>query len=171
MMERFFENLQVPVNPDYDFESDPEGQADYANPVMLSNKLVMYANAMLQITKGVVFLARKRERLRLERKELERALTALRRAVLSKHPAQGSAAKNLQLTDAHVFSALVVEGQDAIWTETERKIARLDDEIDGLKEEEENLKYTAHTIKLASENITNRLSYTKHEAQMARFGT
>lgn len=166
----FFEQLEVPVNPAYDFEGEPADQPDYANPVVLSNKLVLYANATLQVTKSIVALARKRERLRLERRELERALVDLRRAVLNKYPATTAAAKNLTLTDAHVFQALEREGQVAIWKSTEEKMAKLEDQIESLKQEEENEKYTVHTIRLASENVVAKLSFTKHEAQMTRHG-
>lgn len=163
---QFFEGLQVPVNPNYDFEKDPSLQTDYANPVMLSNKLVLYANALLQITKGVMGLARRREGLRLERRTSELKLNAMRREVLAQNPAPPAASKNLALTEAYVFRCLESNGVIDLWKALEATVNRLEDEIEGLKQEEDNLKYSVHTIKLASENITNKLSYVKAEAKM-----
>lgn len=165
----YFDGLQIPTNPQYDFESREE-QPDYVNPVMLSNKLVQFANAVLDATKHVVILGRRRERLRLERKDFERSLVEMRRQVLSRHPAPPSAAKNLQLTDAYVIRCLESEGTIQTWKDIEAKIAKLEDEMEGLEKEEENLKYAQHTIRIASENITNKLAYVKAEAKFGVLG-
>lgn len=167
---KFFDGLQVPINPNYDFEGDPSEQPDYANPVVLANKLVQYANGVLEAGKHVVILARKRERVRLDLKTAERELVAMRRDTLSRNPAPPSAAKNLALTDAYVYKCIEADGNADKWKALEAKIAKLQDEMEGLEKEEENLKYMQHTIRIASENITNKLSFTKHEAKM-HFGT
>jgi hypothetical protein len=163
----YYDNLQVPVNPNYDFEADPgDQQFEYANPVHLSNKLVLYTNAAILLARNIVSLARKRERLRLEKKEVDRKLRDLRRDVLVKNPAPPSAAKNLLLTDAFMARALESEGLLTGYQEFERRSAELEDQVEALKDEGENLRFTMQTIQLAASNVTNALSWTKAEARM-----
>lgn len=168
-MSDFFERLIVPTNPDYDFEGDPHQQPDFANPVVLSNKLVLYANATIELTKSIVAVSKRRERRRLELRDEERKLQDLKRGALSRNPITPTAAKNLQLTDAHIYRALEAEALLAGYKIIEDKIAKLEDEIEGLKAQEEDFKYSVHTIKLASENIVAKLSFVKAEAKM-QFG-
>lgn len=170
-MSDFFDKLMVPVNPDYDFEADPSQQADYANPVVLSNKLVLHANAVLELTRYVTSLGKQRERLRLEMRDYERQLQDMRRGVLSRNPVTPTASKNLQLTDAHIWRCVETEAIVVEWKRIENAIAEREDKIEGFKAKEEDYKYTIHTIKLASENITNKLSYVKAEAKFAGMGT
>lgn len=163
----YYENLLIPVNPDYDFDAPAtDVQFEYSNPATLSNKLVLYTNAAILLTKNVVSLARKRERLRLEKKEIDRQVRDLRREVLSKNPAPPSAAKNLQLTDAYMIRALEAEGLLIGYKKLETKSADLEDEVETIKEELENLRFTMETLKLAAQNITSSLSWTKAEASM-----
>jgi hypothetical protein len=170
-MSDFFKKLMVPTNPEYDFEGDPGQQPDYANPVVLSNKLVMYANATLELTESIVSVSKQRERKRLELRDEERKLQDLKRGVLARTPITSTASKNLQLTDAHIYKALETEKLLDGYKAIEARVAKLEDEIDGLKAKEEDFKYSIHTIKLASDNITNKLSYVKAEAKFAGLGT
>jgi hypothetical protein len=162
----YFDNLLAPVNPSYDFDADPADQFEYANPVTLNNKLVLFTNAMIELNKRAVSLARRRERKRLEKKDLDRQLKSLRNAVLSLHPIPPSSAKNLPLTEAYIVRCLEAEGLLDQYKQLELTAGRLDDEIDFLKEEGENLRFTFQTIQLASNNITMHLSYVKQEARM-----
>lgn len=166
----FFENLLVPVNPEYDFDADPTGQFDYANPVTLNNQLVLYTNAGIELTKKVVVLNRRREKLRLDKKDVERKLKALRQNTLAKNPAPPSAAKNLALTDAYVQRCLEADGFFLEAQAHEATVATLDDKIDLMKEEAENLFFTMNTIKLASQNIMTHLSFVKNEQKMHGVG-
>lgn len=163
----FFENMLVPVNPEYDFDKDPtENEFEYANPVTLNNKLVLYTNACFVLTEKAVVLGRRRERTRLDAKDKERTLRTLRNETLARNPAPPSAAKNLALTDAYVQRCLDLDGRLEEAQVLENEIAGLEDDAEQMKDEVENLRFTITTIRLACENIAIHLSYAKHDYNM-----
>ncbi len=43
-------SIRIPINPEYDFDIAPSEQAEYANPVMLNNKLIQNANAHIAVS-------------------------------------------------------------------------------------------------------------------------
>lgn len=162
---QFFKRLAIPTHPNFDLERD-SGTLDYVPPVVLNNRVVLYTNALIEIAEQVVELNRGIERLKLDKRRVERLRDQRRTQLLAQHPAPTSATKNLLLTDAYVLTLAKNDGCSDVLAKWEDEIAAFDDAIDLKELEVRNCKSLTETIKLACENIRTHLSFVKQEARL-----
>jgi hypothetical protein len=167
-----FDALMVPVNPEYDFNKEPqENEFEYANPVTVNNQEILYANAAMQVTKLHVKANKKIAAAKLELKATREAREDIERKIVVQSPPGTNDSKNTRLMEAYIWRTAAATGKAEELQRLLQEERRLTARILDLEATAENLKLTQQTIKLAGEHGQTFLSYVKDEARRARFGT
>lgn len=163
--------LHIPTNTAYDFESDPAEQAEFTNPVVVSNKQVELANAALAVAGKLTFLNRAMARAKQQLEVAEAQLEDFELALLSRREPPAADRKSNRLLQMYLrriagesepglqqYQALIDAARAA-----RQDIHRLQGEID-------NQKHYFFTIKLVGEHAQTYLSFVKDEARRRGYG-
>lgn len=157
------ENLQIPVNPNYDWNKDPSEQANYFNPVTLCNREVAYANKIIEIASKLAAANKQLAVARLRARTVRREITRIEAGLLGGQEPPKEYTKNLVLQAAYVQQ--LVRGSE--YADNHRLLS---DELITLEDsiEEQDAKINSgykalDALKLASQNLQTALSFYKAE--------
>lgn len=104
--------LQVPTNPDYVHDVDPEeNEFQFWNPVAATNKLIMLSNADLSTTEAVSDAIGERNTHKEALEEAERKLERLERALVAQRPLGNTESKNNKTTAAAIYARAIDAGR------------------------------------------------------------
>ena len=156
------DDLRIPTNPDHDWDADPDGQMEYANPVTLSNLLVRYANAALVVTRRIVTANRALGRLKAGLVEKRNDLADLDHELLSKYPPPASA-KALKLIDAHLRRVAEESGYGDARKALARELRKLEAGQAVAELNRDSARQVLAGIELAGEHIKTHLAFVKSE--------
>lgn len=161
-------SLHILVNPDYDFDVDPVDQAQYANPVILNNKLIQNANAFIMVSqkqynliKTLVEAKHKHREEEARRKDFEKAL------IISGKP-NSNDRKTILLLEAFITQQAIEEKSLIAYTllqQDEKQAKKVVETIQGKMSANEQI---INAINASTLGIQTHLSYVKSEINHAR---
>jgi len=164
----FWNELKIPVNPEYDFTRDPATQAEYVNPVVLNNMEVRQANAAIEVSDRLGRHQRRLAELKVELDEAEAGQEDLETEILTHHPAPTNDRKTNKLLDAYVRGMAEQLGKrEELQTlvDRQREIRR---EILLTEAAIEAARQAWQCIRLLGEHGQTHLSFVKQEYKQAR---
>lgn len=160
--------MRIQTNPSYQLDVDPtEQEWAYVNPVQLSNDLITIANELLVLAEANAEAIKSNQRLRLDRKKLEREQDDFETSLLAKDPLNPSEAKSLK-TIAAAIERRVQQGQLTAPVVARRaKLREFEDQIDRNDAIIKAAKLYWDTGVQVSTNLTVKLSWEKDERRRA----
>lgn len=162
------DRMRIVTNPHFDLEIDPsENEFAYVNPVALNNDLIKLANEMITLAEAKVEAIKAIQKLKLERKKLERALDDLEQQLLRDDPLSPSEAKSLKTIAAAAARRAKESGHLATIDELRAKIRAVEDQIDKHDAIIRTSDIYWDTAERVSENIKTHLSFVKDEKKRA----
>ena len=103
--------LKIPTNPNYSWEYSAELQAEFVNPVVLSNKMVHAANTALSLTDLLFSKLKRATGYKLSIAKCRNTLADMEEAVLLKSPPTKEAKKNLKALHWYIVENIRAEDQ------------------------------------------------------------
>jgi cell division protein FtsB len=164
----FFDDLKVPVNPDYDWNVDPHEQLEYVNPVVLNNREIYWANAAVRLTQKQVGITRKLADLKARIQRTEDELHDLEEDLLIQNPPPSSARQSTRLTDLYIRTLAFGSAQAAAYKRLRAEVRQLREEQALLQTALDNVKQVFAMLKLLGEHAMTHLSYVKAESKASR---
>ena len=160
--------LQIPVNPDYDFDSDEVEQAQYVNPVILNNKLIQNANAFIMVSEKQFSLIKALVEAKHLHREAEARRKDFEKQLIIRGQPNGNDRKTILLLEAFIVDQATSEGvieEYAALQEAEKKTKKIVEIIQGKMSTNEQI---IAAINASTLGIQTRLSYVKSEISHAR---
>ena len=158
------DRMRVRTNPHYQMDVDPtEQEWAYVNPVQLNNDLITIANELLTLAEASAHAVRANQRLRLDKRKLERAQEDFETDLLAKDPLAPSEAKSLKTIAAAIERRVQQQQLSAIVSTRREQIRALEDEIDQNDATIRAAKLYYDAGEKVSDNITVHLSWVKDE--------
>lgn len=151
------------VSPDVNPESRPDGEYEYANPVTVNNRLVLFANAVIAAMDELDQGISKVRQAKLQKKTAERQLRNYEQRILrSFPPPKGKNA--IKLIDAHIARA-AHELDDTLeqYQELQEALDEAEDAVTRAEGRVEKLRQWLKAIELAIQACTTHLSYVKFD--------
>lgn len=161
-------DLLIPVNPAYDFARDPEGQAEYVNPVTLNNCEIKHANAAIFVTDRVANHMRRLAELKAARDDAKNALDDFEADLLRLHPAPPNDRKTNKLLDSYIRRIAEQEGEFEHYKGLIAEVRRLEREIIITDAAVDAGRQVWGLIKMLGEHGQTHLSFVKTEYKQAR---
>lgn len=161
-------DLTIPVHPNFDLQES--GNVDYVNPVLLNNLLVLYTNALFELSIMNLETQGQLDKARTERRVFESEQLNTKTKILSQHEVPSTYGKNLLLTEAFVRSKLrelSVERYEA-YAALDSDIQKLDRLLARLELLASSTHGVAQTVEFACKNIQTHLSFVKKEQEWSR---
>lgn len=163
--------LTIPVNPgsaEAPERSANTEQFEYANPVTLNNRLILYGNAVIDATDRLNAYNLKIEEAKLSKREAERQLEGFEGRLLRSYPPEKNLS-TLKLVQAYVERmAFDRDGTGEQYLELREALEKAEDAVHHWQAKAENLRTWLKAIELASHNITTHLSFVKFDGRLGR---
>ena len=161
-------SLHIPVNPDYDWDNDPAGQAEYVNPVILNNKLIQNANAFIMVSQKQFSLTPKLVEAKQEHREAVARRKEMEKTIISEGKPTTNDRKTILLLEAFISYQANVMGlaeEYSMMQDTEESTKNLVEIIQGKMAANEQI---IKAIDASTLGIQTHLSYVKSEISHAR---
>lgn len=157
------EDLVIPVNPDYTFAEDPDGQEEYANPVTVSNQVVALSNAASKVAAIIVNCNKQLVEARQVLAVAEDAMEDFEQELLGRFQASTADRKSNKLLEAYIRRVAFEQGHAEEHRALRDKhrdaahaVARLEVKVDSSRQ-------VWQVLKLKGELAQTYLSFKKHE--------
>lgn len=158
--------LHYPTNAKYNFENhDIAEQVAYANPVVVSNKQIDLANALIEVTTRHNALNEERTQTRQKLAMAEARLEDFELALWSTKPPPTSERKSNKLLQAYTQRLVMESGGQSQFQAMQMEVRQCQAALMDLEGKIDNCRNLAQAIKQISENGRTFLAYVKDEAR------
>lgn len=163
--------LLIPVNttsleaPDIAADSS---QFEYANPVTLKNRLILYSNAVIEATDKLNDINDRIAAEKRSKREAERLLGSYEEQLLRTYP-PGKNLTTLKLVQAYVERvAHDLDNTADQYHQLREDVEAAEDKVAEWQVKADRIKAWLQAIAVASQNITTHLSFVKFDSRLGR---
>lgn len=158
--------LTIPTNPTVSPDVDPSGDYEYANPVALNNRVVLYANAIIECTDLISQYSTRLEAAKLAKRKAERQLEDFEGRLLRVHPAP-KGHNTLKALQSHIEKVAWEKDETGDqYHELQDALRKAEDDVARWAAKMAQQRDWLEAIKLASHNVGTFLSYVKFDSQL-----
>jgi chromosome segregation ATPase len=161
--------LLIPTNPHVSPDVDPStsGDFEYTNPVALNNRVVLYANALIECTDLIVQYQNRLEGAKLEKRTAERQIEDFEGRLLRQHPTP-KGHNTLKALQAHIEkTAFEVDDTGDQYHDLREALRKAEDKVAKWQSKLSGQRDWLEAIKLASQNVGYHLSYVKFDSHLS----
>lgn len=160
-----FDELHIPVNPDYSFDGETDQQLEYVNPVTLKNHLITLSNAYSMVTQRIVNTNTEIAALRRKHSEAKFALADFESIILQNHPPNTVQAKTIKTLAAYLRGKAHELALDDQHQALQAKLIVIQDDLKDREIRLQSARAVLDNIDLQGRHIQTHLSFLKHEYQ------
>lgn len=168
MSKTLAQRLDIPVNPEYQWGHNPELQAEYVNPVELSNRTILYANAYIAITSKLVESLKELGIAKTEKTNAETALQDFEQDLLCNNPPTAGDNKNIATLNSYILRTVSEYDSTTEYKQLKANVSLAESALIDAQTKIEVHRANLNSVEHACQQIQTHLSFIKAEHRQAK---
>ena len=158
----------IPVNPEYSWDTEPQLQPDYFNPVVVNNKVIFYSNEIIKATDNLTGITQEVAAIKFNLRQWRSRKEDIEEEIITGEEWSKEESKNLTVLMANVRMRVRDTDYAEEYFDLVRKIRDGEEKLEILTVRVDNGYRILDALKLVCQNIQTALSFYKAEMKSMR---
>lgn len=156
-------DLQIPTNPNFNWQVSPTEQLEYVNPVTLNNWAIQLANQALAVSSKIIVTNKHIRAAKQALVDAKASLEDFEYDLLREYPANSSTSKTLKILESHLRRSATAANKADQYQVLREAVRNAQRDYDKYELDLDNARQVSDTIKLMGIHIQTHLSFIKAE--------